>query len=194
MILRRRFLVQSGLLAAGAVSGAFLWDARRDASGQQPGDKAPGAEARAKELKLEFPAAAPAIATYVPAVLTGNLLFVSGHISRKPDGTPLVGKVGADLDVAQGAAAARSCALGVLGSARAVLGSLDRIGRLVKVLGMVNSTAEFTDHPKVINGFSDLLVEIFGVERGKGARSAVGMSSLPLGAAVEVEAIFEVAK
>jgi len=193
-MIRRRFLVQSGLLAAGAVSGAFLWDARRDAVGQQTGSKATGADARVKELKLEFPPASPAIATFVPAVLSGNLLFVSGHISRKPDGTPLTGKLGADLDVAQGAAAARSCALGVLGSARAALGSLDQIHRLVKVLGMVNATAEFADHPKVINGFSDLLVEIFGAERGKGARSAVGMSSLPLGAAVEVEAIFEVAK
>jgi enamine deaminase RidA (YjgF/YER057c/UK114 family) len=196
MIPRRQFLVHGGLLSLGAAAGLLWRDPFSTASGALQADKAegPSPEERVRELKLELPVPGASIATFVPAVLSGNLLFVSGHISRKPDGSPLTGKLGANMDIAQGAAAARTCALGVLGSARATLGSLDKIQRLVKVLGMVNSTPEFTDQPKVINGFSDLLVEIFGAERGKGARSAVGMSSLPSGVAVEVEAIFEVRK
>lgn len=196
MMLRRQFLVQGGCLAAGAAVGAF-WQSLGAGPSQavaQAKAEGPTPEARVKELKLELPVPGASIATFVPAVLTGNLLFVSGHISRKPDGAPLTGKLGANMEVADGAAAARTCALGVLGSARAALGSLDRIQRVVKVLGMVNCTPDFTDQPKVVNGFSDLLVEIFGAERGKAARSAVGMSSLPLGVAVEVEAIFEVGK
>src|SRR3954447_15105213 len=150
-----------------------------------------GAEARLAELKLELPPAPKPVATYVTAVRQGDLLHVSGHGPLRPDGTLHVGKLGADLDVPAGHAAARQTGLAILATVRSHLGSLDKVTRLVKVLGMVNSTPDFTEHPKVINGFSDLMVDVFG-ESGKGARSAVGMGSLPGGIAVEIEAIFEV--
>ena len=148
-----------------------------------------GAEARLSELKLELPPAPKPVATYVTAVRHGDSLYVSGHGPLRSDGTMHTGKVGADLDLEQGKAAARQTGLAILATVRSHLGSLDRVVRLVKVLGMVNCTTDFGDQPKVINGFSDLMVEVFG-EPGKGARSAVGMGSLPGHIAVEVEAIF----
>jgi enamine deaminase RidA (YjgF/YER057c/UK114 family) len=150
-----------------------------------------GAEARVAELKLELPPAPKPVATYVTAVRLGDLLYVSGHGPLRPDGTMHTGKLGADLDVAAGHAAARQTGLAILATVRSHLGSLDKVVRLVKVLGMVNCTGDFADQPKVINGFSDLMVEVFG-EPGKAARSAVGMGSLPGHIAVEVEAIFQV--
>ncbi len=150
-----------------------------------------GAEDRIKELKLELPPAPKPVATYVTAVRLGDLLYVSGHGPLRPDGTMHTGKLGADLDLAAGQAAARQTGLAILATLRSHLGSLDKVVRLVKVLGMVNSTTDYTDHPKVINGFSDLMVEVFE-DAGRGARSAVGMGSLPGNIAVEVEAIFEV--
>jgi enamine deaminase RidA (YjgF/YER057c/UK114 family) len=150
-----------------------------------------GAEARLAELKLELPPAPKPVATYVTAVRLGDLLYVSGHGPLRSDGTMHTGKLGADYDVAAGAAAARQTGLAILATVRSHLGSLDKVKRLVKVLGMVNATPEFAEHPKVINGFSDLMVQVFG-DPGKGARSAVGMGSLPGGIAVEVEAIFQV--
>lgn len=150
-----------------------------------------GAEARVAELKLELPTAPKPVATYVTAVRHGDLLYVSGHGPLRSDGTLMTGKVGADLDTAAGQAAARQTGLAILATVRSHLGSLDKVAQLVKVLGMVNSTVDFTDHPKVINGYSDLMVEVFG-DSGKGARSAVGMGSLPGNIAVEVEAIFQV--
>ena len=150
-----------------------------------------GADARLAELKLELPPAPKPVATYVTAVKHGDLLYVSGHGPLRSDGTLIVGKVGAGLDVAAGQAAARQTGLAILATVRSHLGSLDKVARLVKVLGMVNATPEFVEHPKVINGFSDLMVEVFG-EAGKGARSAVGMGSLPANIAVEIEAIFQV--
>lgn len=150
-----------------------------------------GAEARVAELKLMLPPAPKPVATYVTAVRHGDLLYVSGHGPLRSDGTLHVGKLGADLDVPAGQAAARQTGLAILSTVRSQLGSLDKVVRLIKVLGMVNCTAEFVDQPKVINGFSDLMVEVFG-EPGKGARSAVGMGALPGGIAVEVEAIFQV--
>ena len=150
-----------------------------------------GAEARLSELNLELPPAPKPVATYVTAARQGNLLYVSGHGPLRADGTLHLGRLGADLSVPAGQAAARQTGLAILATVRSHLGSLDKVVRLVKVLGMVNSTADFTEHPKVINGFSDLMVEVFG-EPGKGARSAVGMGSLPGNIAVEVEAIFEV--
>ena len=150
-----------------------------------------GAEARLAELKLELPPAPKPVATYVTAVRQGVLIYVSGHGPIRSDGTLHVGKLGADLDVAAGQAAARQTGLAILSTLRGQLGSLDKVVKLVKVLGMVSCTHEFADHPKVINGFSDLMVEVFG-DAGKGARSAVGMGSLPGGIAVEIEAIFEV--
>src|SRR6476659_3392670 len=150
-----------------------------------------GAEARVAELKLELPPAPKPVATYVTAARHGDLLYVSGHGPLQADGTLIVGKVGADMDVTTGQRAARQTGLAILATVRGHLGSLDKVVRLVKVLGMVNCTPEFGEQPKVINGFSDLMVEVFG-EPGKGARSAVGMGALPGGIAVEIEAIFEV--
>lgn len=150
-----------------------------------------GAEARIVELKLELPSAPKPIATYLPAVRVGNLLYVSGHGPLKSDGKSITGRVGADLDVSAGQAAAKQTGLAILSTVKSTLGSLDKVVRLIKVFGMVNATPEFLDHPKVINGFSDLMVEIFG-DAGKGARSAVGMGSLPNNIAVEIEAIFEI--
>lgn len=150
-----------------------------------------GAEARLAELKLELPPAPKPVATYVTAVRHGDLLYVSGHGPLRSDGTLIVGRLGDDLDVAAGHAAARQTGLAILATLRSHLGSLDKVARLIKVLGMVNSTPEFGEQPKVINGFSDLMVEVFG-EPGKGARSAVGMGALPGGIAVEIEAIFQI--
>ncbi len=150
-----------------------------------------GADARLAELNLDLPKAPKPVATYLPAVRMGNVLYVSGHGPLRSDGTLHVGKVGADLSTEEGQAAARQTGLAILATLRDRLGSLDKVVKLVKVLGMVNSTPDFADHPRVVNGFSDLMVEVFG-EAGKGARSAVGMGSLPGGMAVEVEAIFEV--
>ncbi len=150
-----------------------------------------GAEARLAELKLTLPPAPKPVATYVTALRQNDLLYVSGHGPLREDGTMHTGKVGADLDVAAGQAAARQTGLAILATVRSHLGSLDKIVRLVKVLGMVNCTPDFHEQPKVINGFSDLMVEVLG-ESGKGARSAVGMVALPGGIAVEIEAIFQV--
>ncbi len=150
-----------------------------------------GADARLAELKLELPPAPKPVATYVTAVRHGDLLYVSGHGPLRSDGTLITGRLGADTDLAGGRAAARQTGLAILATVRSHLGSLDKVARLIKVLGMVNSTPEFVDQPKVINGFSDLMVEVFD-EAGKGARSAVGMGALPGGIAVEIEAIFQI--
>jgi enamine deaminase RidA (YjgF/YER057c/UK114 family) len=148
-------------------------------------------EARLLELGLELPQLPAPVANYVRAVRTGNLVFLAGHGPALPEGGYVTGKLGTDLDVEQGYAAARATGLALLASLQAEIGSLDRVRRVVKVLGMVNSAPEFTDQHKVMNGFSDLMVEVFG-ERGKHARSAVGMVSLPIGLAVEIEMIVEV--
>jgi enamine deaminase RidA (YjgF/YER057c/UK114 family) len=150
-----------------------------------------GAEARLAELKLTLPPPPKPVATYVTAVRHGDLLYVSGHGPLRSDGTLHTGRLGADLDIAGGQAAARQTGLAILATVRSQLGTLDKVVRLIKVLGMVNCTPEFADQPKVINGFSDLMVDVFG-EPGKGARSAVGMGALPGGIAVEIEAIFQV--
>jgi enamine deaminase RidA (YjgF/YER057c/UK114 family) len=149
------------------------------------------AEARLAELNLTLPSTPKPVATYETAVRHGDLLYVSGHGPLRSDGTLHTGKLGANLDVAAGQAAARQTGLAILATLRHHLGSLDRVVRLVKVLGLVNSTNEFADQPKVINGFSDLMVEVFGVS-GRGARSAIGTNALPGGIAVEIEAIFQV--
>jgi enamine deaminase RidA (YjgF/YER057c/UK114 family) len=146
------------------------------------------AEERLKERKITLPSAPAPVANYVRAVRVGNLLFMSGTTSR--DLKPF-GKVGRDLTVDQGYQAARHAGMLLLANVRAELGTLDRVKRVVKVLGMVNSADGFGDQPAVINGFSDLMVEVFG-EAGKHARSAVGMAALPGNAPVEVEAILEI--
>ncbi|MDH7499362.1 MAG: RidA family protein [candidate division NC10 bacterium] len=151
------------------------------------------AEARLKGLGISLPAAPKPVANYVPAVRVGNLLFVSGHGPYSDGKTILSGKLGKDLTVEQGYQTARNVTLNALSSVRAALGDLDRVRRVVKLLGMVNCTEDFPDQPKVLNGASDLLVEIFG-EAGKHARSAVGMQSLPNQIPVEIEMILEVAE
>ena len=149
-----------------------------------------GIEARLKELGLELPSAATPMANYVPAVRSGNLVFLSGH--GPLEGNRLVtGKLGGDLTVEEGYRAARLVAVGLLGSLKALVGDLDRVRRIVKLLGLVNCDSTFTQQPQVINGASDLLFEVFG-EKGKHARSAVGTNSLPLDIAVEIEMIVEV--
>ena len=146
---------------------------------------------RIVELKLELPPAPKPVAVYKPLVIVGNIAYVSGHGPLKPDKSLITGRVGADLDLAGGKNAARQVGLAILATLRSELGSLDRVKRLIKTLGMVNSTPDFRDHPAVINGFSELFAEVFGNENGIGARSAVGMGSLPGNIAVEIEAIFE---
>jgi enamine deaminase RidA (YjgF/YER057c/UK114 family) len=148
------------------------------------------AEQKLKDLGIELPAPPKAAGTYIAGVQAGNLLFMSGCGPRRPNGTYIVGKVGADLGVEQGYQAARAVALSMLSNIRSVVGSLDRVKRVVKVLGMVNAAPDFREHPKVINGFSDLMVEVFG-EAGRGARAAVGMGSLSSQMAVEVEMVLE---
>ena len=150
-----------------------------------------GAEAKLKELGIELPARFPPMANYVPAVRTGNLVYISGHGPNRPDGSFITGKLGRELTIEQGQEAARLTMLNCLSTLKAELGDLDHITRIVKVFGMVNCTEDFLDPPLVINGGSDLLVELFG-EAGRHARSAVGMQSLPRGIAVEIEMVVEV--
>lgn len=146
---------------------------------------------RLAELGISLPDAPAPAANYVPYVQTGSLVFVSGQISQGPDGL-IKGRLGDGMDVAAGAAAARRCGLSLIAQAKAALGGdLDRVVRVVKLTGFVNSTPNFSDQPKVINGCSDLMVEVFG-DRGRHARAAVSAAALPLGVAVEIEAIFEV--
>ncbi len=152
----------------------------------------PSIDQRLAELGVTLPDAPTPAANYVPFVVAGGFIYVSGQISQDANG-PILGKLGRELDVAAGAAAARTCALALLAQARkAAGGDLDRIARVVKLMGFVNCVPDFTDHPKVINGASDFLVEVFG-DKGRHARSAVGAPSLPLGVAVEIEGIFALA-
>ncbi len=148
-------------------------------------------EARLLELGITLPEPPSPVANYVNGVRTGNLIFLAGKGPKRPDGTELHGKLGADLSIEEGYEGARVTAINQLAVLKAMLGDLDRVVRVVKVLGMVNSDPDFVDQPAVINGFSDLIVEVFG-ERGKHARAAVGMASLPRGQAVEIEMIVEV--
>ncbi|WP_045387808.1 RidA family protein [Falsirhodobacter sp. alg1] len=148
-------------------------------------------ESRISELGLTLPEAPLPVANYVPFVRTGNLVHISGQVARNDDG-PVTGKLGAGLEVKEGAEAAKLCALSLLAQLRAACdGDLGRVVRVVKLVGFVNSTAEFTDQPAVINGASDLMVAIFG-DAGRHARSAVSAASLPMGVAVEIEGLFEV--
>lgn len=150
------------------------------------------AEDRIAELKLELPPAPKPAGVYKPVVIVGNLAYVSGHGPLKPDGTMLTGRVGDEVDEQAGIAAARQTGLAILASLRAALGSLNRVKRVIKTLGMVNSTPDFKNHPKVINGYSELFAEVFGADLGVGARSAVGMGSLPGNITTEVEVIVEI--
>jgi enamine deaminase RidA (YjgF/YER057c/UK114 family) len=150
-----------------------------------------GAEDKLKQLGIALPAPGTPMANYVPGVLVGNLLFLSGHGPVREGNATARGKLGRDLTTEEGYKVARNVGLNLLASARSILGSLDKVKRVVKVLGMVNSAEGFGEQPKVINGFSDLMVEVFG-ENGRHARSAVGMAALPVGIPVEIEMILEV--
>ncbi len=197
---RRTFLKSNCLVSAGAAGGALMTVTT------STGVSARGAEAlavgrpqgtspeqRLRELGIELPPPPQPVGVYVPARRVGNLLFTAGHTPRAADGTPMPGKLGADLTVQEGYAAARIAGLNLLSTVRNTLGSLDEVVQVVKVLGMVNCTPDFGQQPQVLNGFSELIVEVFGEERGLGGRAAVGMASLPANMPVEVEAIFEVA-
>jgi enamine deaminase RidA (YjgF/YER057c/UK114 family) len=177
-------LASSGFGCAGA--GSTLLTAGQD-------KPAHNAEEKLKELKLELPVIPknPAL-LIVPCVRAGEMLYVSGHTPVTADGKNVVGRLGADMDVKQGQEAARIVALRVLSVVRSELGSLDRVVRVVKTLGMVNCTPDFTQTPAVVNGFSEVFVQLFGDAAGKGARSAVGMAALPGGVPVEVEIILQV--
>ncbi|MBB74384.1 MAG: hypothetical protein CMJ75_07710 [Planctomycetaceae bacterium] len=149
------------------------------------------ADARVEELGLELPPAPKPGGVYKPIVIFENAAYVSGHGPVKPDGSMHVGRVGSEVDQQAGYDSARQTGLAILATLRANLGSLDRVKRVIKTLGMVNAAPDFQNHPAVINGFSDLMAEVFGEENGVGARSAVGMGSLPGNISTEVEVIFE---
>ena len=148
-------------------------------------------EQKLASMGLTLTAPTKPVANYVKAVRTGNLIFLAGHVSTRADGSPITGKLGKDLTVEQGYEAAKATTVSLLSTLKAELGDLSRVRRIVKVTGFVNSTPDFPDQPKVINGCSDLLVALFG-EKGKHARSAVGMAALPLNYAVEIEMVVEV--
>jgi enamine deaminase RidA (YjgF/YER057c/UK114 family) len=149
-------------------------------------------EQKLASLGITLPEAPTPVANYVPFVRSGNLLFVSGQVCFGADGKLAAkGKLGADVTIEQGAAAARACAINLLAQVRAALGDLDKVTRVVRLGGFVNSAPDFLDGPKVLNGASDLMVEVFA-DKGRHARTTVGVSSLPADAAVEVEAVFEV--
>jgi enamine deaminase RidA (YjgF/YER057c/UK114 family) len=151
------------------------------------------AESRLVELRLELPPAPKAVGVYRPIVEIDGMLYLSGHGPLKSNGTLIQGRLGDDMDVAAGYQAARQTGLAILATLRRHCISLDAVARLVKTFGLVQATHDFTDHPAVINGFSELMRDVFGEDRGVAARSAVGAASLPAGMAVEVEAIFELA-
>ncbi|MHB8957982.1 MAG: RidA family protein [Pirellulaceae bacterium] len=151
-----------------------------------------GFEARVAELALALPPAPKPVGVYRPLIVIDNLAYLSGHGPLQSDGSLMVGSVGRDVDQAAGYAAARQTGLAMLATLRLALGSLDRVRRVIKVFGMVNCVPEFQQHPAVINGCSELFAEVFGAEHGVGARSAIGVVSLPAGMTVEIEAIFEV--
>ncbi len=151
------------------------------------------AEKKLTELKIELLKPTPPIGTYVKAVRVGNLIFLSGHGPTKADGTFMTGKVGKDATLEQGFIAARQTAISLLSTLKAEIGDLNKLKRIVKVLGMVNCTEDFTDQPKVMNGFSDLMVSLFG-QKGLHARSSVGVNALPANMTIEIEMIVEVSE
>lgn len=150
------------------------------------------AEERLTKLGIELPPAPKPIGLYKPIVVVGNVAYLSGHGPLKSDGTLITGRLGADMTVEDGQAAARQTALAMLATLRFALGTLDRVTRVVKLLGLVRSTDEFDQQPAVINGCSQLFADLFGPDQGIGARSALGTNSLPGGIAVEIEGIFEI--
>ncbi|MBI82998.1 MAG: hypothetical protein CMJ81_07370 [Planctomycetaceae bacterium] len=189
---RRNFLGRGAALATAGAAVLSVKSFPRRIAGAGTTANGAGAEARLKELGITLGAPSQPAAPFQPGVLVDNMLYISGHGPRKSEGGFVKGRVGQTLTLEEGKKAARLTGLDILSTVRDTLGSLDRVARLVKVTGMVNSTDDFEQHPQVINGFSELMIDVFGEELGKGARSAVGMSGLPFGIAVEVEAIFQV--
>lgn len=149
------------------------------------------AEARLTELGIILPEVRAPLASYVQYKISGNILYLAGQGPRAPEGHLVAGKLGQDMTIEQGIAAARLCGLTLLATVRHALGSLDRVDQVVKMLCLVNATPDFTQHPTVANGMSDLMAEVFG-ERGRHARSAIGVPSLPHGMAIEIEGIFSI--
>jgi len=148
-------------------------------------------EEKLQQMGITLPVPSKPVATYVNAVRTGNLVYLSGKGPTNPDGTNITGKVGKDLSIQQGYEAAKSTGVNLLAALKAEIGSLNKVKRIVKVLGMVNCASDFTEQPQVINGFSDFMVEVFG-EKGRHTRVAVGVNSLPLNSAVEIDILCEV--
>ena len=151
---------------------------------------AENAEARLEKMKLELPTAPKPMGVYQPLVITGKLAYASGHGPLKTDGTFITGRVGSEVEVVGAKAAARQTGLTILATLRRALGSLNKVERVIKTFGLVNCTSEFTEHPQVINGCSELFAEIWGPDKGVGARSAVGTNSLPGNITVEIEMVF----
>ena len=147
-------------------------------------------EKKLEQMGVTLPKPPKPAANYVPFTMSGNMLTISGQVTMGKDGLEYVGKLGQDLDVEQGKEAAKLCAVNILAQAKEALGELDRITQVIKIQGFVNATSEFEEHPQVINGASDFLGEALG-DRGKHARAAVGMNSLPFGVAVEIDAVIE---
>jgi enamine deaminase RidA (YjgF/YER057c/UK114 family) len=187
---RRSFLKHTAAAGAGVIGGVSLGVAAQPADASILRQGSP--EARLRELGITLPDPQQPFATLVPAVRSGNMLFTSGHGVPRGSDVRSTGRLGADMTPEEGQAAARAVGLNILATVRNEVGSLDNVVRLVKTLGMVNSAPDFTGQSGVINGFSQLMIEVFGESAGKGARSAVGMASLPGGWAVEIEAMFEV--
>jgi len=166
-------------------------EAKKETNGIEKAEDGYNPEAKLQELGLQLKTPSAPVANYVNAVRTGNLIFLAGKGPRMTDGENITGKLGVDLTIEQGYEAARVTGVNQLAVLKAELGNLNKVKRIVKVKGMVNASSDFTDHPKVINGYSDLMVAVFG-ERGKHARAAVGMGSLPSNIAVEIEMVVEV--
>jgi enamine deaminase RidA (YjgF/YER057c/UK114 family) len=181
--INRRTALVAGLASASIISSTSVF-AQQAAAGS--------VDARLRQLGIELPKVAAPVANYVPAARLGNLVFLAGTGPRNPDGTRPQGKVGLDVTLDQANQHARNVGLQLLAALREETGNLDKVIRIGRVFGMVNAASDFTDHPKVINGCSDLFVEVFG-DRGRHARCAVGMGSLPFNMTVEIEAVVEVA-
>jgi len=183
------FMMVSGICIWGLAASVVQFAAKDAAEPAQ--ETAMDPEKRLKELGIALPTPPAPAANFVRAVRSGNLVFLSGHGPRKMDGSYITGKVDREMSLEQGREAARLTGINLLASLKAEIGDLNKVNRIVKVLGMVNAGESFTQHPQVMNGFSDFIVSIFG-ERGKHARSAVGMASLPNNMAVEIEMIVEI--
>ena len=189
--LEKMFVLSLALLFGGLFLDVATPGAAQETQSHAAEAGASDPEGRLDELGIVLPEPTAPVANYVKAVRSGNLVFLSGHGPYRSDGTLVTGKLGRDLTIEEGYEAARLTGIALLSSLKREIGDLGRVQRIVKVFGMVNVDPSFTDMPKVINGCSDLMVEIFG-ERGRHARAAVGMASLPVGIAVEIDMVVEV--